>query len=34
MALNLFSDVIDNKVIDNLDKDTLEALSKILEKVK
>lgn len=34
MALNLFSDVVDNKVIDNLDKDTLEALSKILEKVK
>ena len=33
MALNLFENVIDNEVIDNLDKDTLEQLLKILEKI-
>lgn len=31
--MNLFENVIDNKVIDNLDKDTLEKLQKILEKI-
>lgn len=33
MALNLFEDVVDEKVIDSLDKDTLNTLLKILEKI-
>lgn len=33
MALNLFENVIDNEVIDNLDKETLDHLLKILEKI-
>jgi len=34
MALNLFENVVDEKVIDSLDKDTLVALLKMLDKVK
>jgi hypothetical protein len=33
MAINLFDNVIDEKVIDSLDKDTLQTLLNILEKV-
>jgi hypothetical protein len=32
MALNLFENVIDEKVIDSLDKDTLEKLLKMFDK--
>jgi hypothetical protein len=34
MAINLFEDVVDEKVIDSLDKETLEQLLKMLDKVK
>ena len=33
MAINLFSNVIDESVLDSLDKETLEALQKILNKI-
>lgn len=33
MALNLFEDVVDEKVIEILDKDTLLTLLKILDKI-
>ena len=33
MAINLFSDVVDENVIEILDKETLETLLKILDKI-